>query len=118
MSHSSLTSETNHCNPILQHKKPFLTQVKQRAIHPDKYKVNNTSQKIETQEAEEEQKTVNGSIPQPIRGINSYKHEYTPVAQRLQTEMKSNSRNNSRDKSGVIISAVGNLEELNKFLKD
>ena len=28
----------NHLNPILQNKKPFLTQVKQRAINPDQYK--------------------------------------------------------------------------------
>ena len=95
-----------------------MTQVKQRAIHPDKYRAGNQSQKIETQEAEEEQKIINDSLNQPIRGINSYKHEYTPVARKLQTEMKSSSRNTSQDKSGVIVSAVGNLEELNKFLKD
>ena len=74
MSNSSFSNEPNHCNPILQHKKPFLTQVKQRAIHPDKYKVNNILNQSDKQEIGEEQKSTNSSTDQPIRGIHSVRH--------------------------------------------
>ena len=39
---SPMKESISHVNPVTQNKKPFLTQVKQRAIHPDKYRTSIT----------------------------------------------------------------------------